>query len=235
MFTGIIETTARVVKIEKENTNYHFTLEVPFGDELAIDQSMAHDGCCLTVVKVDKEKKQYVVTAMDETMLKTNLSTWQVGTEVNVERSMRMDGRFDGHIVQGHVDQTARCTKVVDDNGSWRFYFEYAYDKDKLFSSSPKIGERDPNRRSATASGAKGGGVCSSFITVPKGSISINGVSLTVVDSEPGMFSVAIIPYTYQVTNFHNFKPGTVVNIEFDVFGKYVQRLLEQYLAARGE
>ena len=176
MFTGIIETTAKVVKIEKENTNYHFTLEVPFGDELAIDQSMAHDGCCLTVVKVDKENKQYVVTAMDETMLKTNLGTWQIGTEVNVERSMRMDGRFDGHIVQGHVDQTATCTKVVDDNGSWRCY--------------------------------------------------------TVVDSEPGMFSVAIIPYTYKVTNFHNFKPGTVVNIEFDVFGKYVQRLLEQYMAA---
>lgn len=203
MFTGIIELTAKVVKIEKENTNFHFTLEVPFGDELAIDQSMAHDGCCLTVVKVDKEKKQYVVTAMDETMLKTNLSTWQVGTEVNVERSMRMDGRFDGHIVQGHVDQTARCTKVVDDHGSWRFYFEYEYSQEKK------------------------------NITVPKGSISINGVSLTVVDSERGMFSVAIIPYTYQVTNFHNFKPGTIVNIEFDVFGKYVQRLLEQYMTAQ--
>ena len=202
MFTGIIETTAKVVKIEKENTNYHFTLEVPFGDELAIDQSMAHDGCCLTVVKVDKEKKQYVVTAMDETMLKTNLGTWVVGTEVNVERSMRMDGRFDGHIVQGHVDQTATCTKVVDDNGSWRFYFKYDA------KNAPSI-------------------------TVPKGSISINGVSLTVVDSEPGMFSVAIIPYTYQVTNFHNFREGTVVNIEFDVFGKYVQRLLEQYMAAQ--
>ena len=203
MFTGIVETTAKVVKIEKENTNYHFTLEVPFGDELGIDQSMAHDGCCLTVVRVDKAAKQYVVTAMDETMLKTNLSTWKVGTEVNVERSMRMDGRFDGHIVQGHVAQTARCTKVVDDHGSWRFYFEYEYSQDKK------------------------------NITVPKGSISINGVSLTVVDSEPGMFSVAIIPYTYQVTNFHNFQPGTVVNIEFDVFGKYVQRLLEQYLAAQ--
>lgn len=203
MFTGIVETTAKVVKIEKENTNYHFTLEVPFGDELGIDQSMAHDGCCLTVVRVDKAAKQYVVTAMDETMLKTNLSTWKVGTEVNVERSMRMDGRFDGHIVQGHVDQTARCTKVVDDHGSWRFYFEYEYSQDKK------------------------------NITVPKGSISINGVSLTVVDSEPGMFSVAIIPYTYQVTNFHNFQPGTVVNIEFDVFGKYVKRLLEQYLAAQ--
>lgn len=203
MFTGIVETTAKVVKIEKENTNYHFTLEVPFGDELGTDQSMAHDGCCLTVVRVDKAAKQYVVTAMDETMLKTNLSTWKVGTEVNVERSMRMDGRFDGHIVQGHVDQTARCTKVVDDHGSWRFYFEYEYSQDKK------------------------------NITVPKGSISINGVSLTVVDSEPGMFSVAIIPYTYQVTNFHNFQPGTVVNIEFDVFGKYVKRLLEQYLAAQ--
>ncbi len=202
MFTGIVEKTAKVVKIEKENTNYHFTLTVDFADELGIDQSMAHDGCCLTVVKVDKEKKQYVVTAMDETMLKTNLGTWQVGTEVNVERSMRMDGRFDGHIVQGHVDQTAICTKVVDDHGSWRFYFEYAYDAEKK------------------------------NITVPKGSISINGVSLTVVDSEPGMFSVAIIPYTFQVTNFHNFQPGTVVNIEFDVFGKYVQRLLEQYMNA---
>lgn len=199
MFTGIIETTARVVKIEKENTNYHFTLEVPFGNELAIDQSMAHDGCCLTVVKVDKEKRQYVVTAMDETMLKTNLASWKVGTEVNVERSMPMDGRFDGHIVQGHVDQTATCTRVVDENGSWRFYFEY-----------------DPAKND--------------FFTVPKGSISINGVSLTVVDSQKGMFSVAIIPYTYQVTNFHNFQPDTVVNIEFDVIGKYVQRLMAQYM-----
>ena len=200
MFTGIIETTARVVNIEKENTNYHFTLEVPFGDELDIDQSMAHDGCCLTVVKVDKEKKQYTVTAMDETMLKTNLGHWQVGTEVNLERSMRMDGRFDGHIVQGHVDQTAVCEKVVDENGSWRYYFSYDTAKNN--------------------------------ITVPKGSISVNGVSLTVVDSTPGHFSVAIIPYTHKVTNFHNFVVGTVVNIEFDVFGKYVQRLLEQYLSS---
>ena len=201
MFTGIIETTAKVVKIEQEGTNYHFTLTVPFADELAIDQSMAHDGCCLTVVNIDKAKKEYVVTAMLETMQKTNLGTWQVGTEVNVERSMRMDGRFDGHIVQGHVDQTARCTRVVDENGSWRYFFEYDA------ASAPSI-------------------------TVPKGSISINGVSLTVVDSEKGMFSVSIIPYTHQVTNFHNFVPGTVVNIEFDVFGKYVQRLLEQYMTA---
>ncbi len=200
MFTGIIEKTAKVVKIEQDKTNYHFTLEVDFANELTIDQSMAHDGCCLTVVSIDKLKKQYVVTAMDETMLKTNLRTWEIGTEVNVERSMRMDGRFDGHIVQGHVDQTATCTKVIDENGSWRFYFEYDISKNN--------------------------------ITVPKGSITINGVSLTIVDSEKGMFSVAIIPYTYQITNFHNFKIGTVVNIEFDVFGKYVQRLLEQYMEA---
>lgn len=199
MFTGIIEKTAKVVNIEQENTNFHFTLEVDFADELAIDQSMAHDGCCLTVVKIDKEKRQYVVTAMDETMMKTNLGTWKVGTEVNVERSMKMDGRFDGHIVQGHVDQTAICTKVIDVNGSWRYYFTYDYEH-------------------------------SHSITVPKGSISINGVSLTVIDSEKGMFSVSIIPYTHEVTNFHNFEPGTVVNIEFDVFGKYVQRLMEQYM-----
>jgi len=134
---------------------------------------------------------------MLETMQKTNLSSWHIGYEVNLERSMKMDGRFDGHIVQGHVDQTAVCTQVVDENGSWRYYFKY-----------------EPQKNN---------------ITVPKGSISVNGVSLTVVDSEEGMFSVAIIPYTYQVTNFHNFKEGTIINIEFDVFGKYVARLLEQY------
>ncbi|MBO7445462.1 MAG: riboflavin synthase [Bacteroidales bacterium] len=199
MFTGIIEKTGRIVKIEQDRTNYDFTLEVDFADELSIDQSMAHDGCCLTVVRLDKEKKQYVVTAMEETMLKTNLGTWKVGDEVNLERSMRMDGRFDGHIVQGHVDQTAVCEKVVDENGSWRYYFSYDTSKNNF--------------------------------TVPKGSISVNGVSLTVVDSEKGHFSVAIIPYTHKVTNFHNFVPGTVVNIEFDVFGKYVQHLIEEYFA----
>lgn len=199
MFTGIVEKTGKIVKIEKEGSNYHFTIEVDFTNELSIDQSMAHDGCCLTVVRVDREKKQYVVTAMDETMLKTNLKNWEVGYEVNLERSMKMDGRFDGHIVQGHVDQTAICEKVVDDNGSWRYYFTYDSSKNNF--------------------------------TVSKGSISVNGVSLTVVDSEKGKFSVAIIPYTYKVTNFHNFKPGSVVNIEFDVFGKYVQKLLEQYFA----
>lgn len=200
MFTGIVERTARVVAVEREGSNYHFTLTVDFADELGIDQSMAHDGCCLTVVRIDREKKQYVVTAMDETMLKTNLGTWKPGTEVNVERAMRMDGRFDGHIVQGHVDQTATCTRVEDCNGSWRYYFEYEYSAEKK------------------------------NITVPKGSITVNGVSLTVVDSEPGRFSVSIIPYTHEITNFHNIQVGTVVNIEFDVFGKYVQRLLEAYL-----
>jgi len=199
MFTGIIEKTGKIVHIEQENTNYHFTIEVDFADELKVDQSMAHDGCCLTIVKLDKKKKQYVVTAMDETMQKTNLCTWKVGYEVNLERSMKMDGRFDGHIVQGHVDQTAVCEKVVDENGSWRYFFTY-----------------DASR---------------SNFTVPKGSISVNGVSLTVVDSEKGRFSVAIIPYTQKVTNFHNFTKGTIVNIEFDVFGKYVQHLLTQYMA----
>ncbi|MDR2868714.1 MAG: riboflavin synthase [Bacteroidales bacterium] len=197
MFTGIVEKTGKIVKIDQENTNFHFTIEVDFASELKIDQSMSHDGCCLTIVKIDLAKNQYVVTAMDETMLKTNLNTWHVGYEVNLERSMKMEGRFDGHIVQGHVDQTAVCERIEDENGSFRYYFSY-----------------DPELNN---------------FTVPKGSISVNGVSLTVVDSTKGHFSVAIIPYTQEVTNFHNFKIGTVINIEFDVFGKYVQRLLEQY------
>ena len=201
MFTGIVEKTGKIVQIEQENTNFHFTIEVDFAHELKIDQSMAHDGCCLTIVKVDMEKQQYVVTAMDETMLKTNLKSWHVGYEVNLERSMKLDGRFDGHIVQGHVDQTAVCEKVVDEDGSWRFYFTYDAEQNNF--------------------------------TVPKGSITVNGVSLTVVDSEKGRFSVAIIPYTYQVTNFHDFKPGSIVNIEFDVLGKYVQRLMEQYFESQ--
>jgi riboflavin synthase len=199
MFTGIIETTAKVVRIEKEQTNYHFTLQVDFAKELRIDQSMAHDGCCLTVVQIDKDANTYIVTAMKETMNRTNLHTWQVGTEVNVERSMMIDGRLDGHIVQGHVDTTAICEKIIDENGSWRYFFRFSPD--------------DKNRQT----------------TIPKGSISVNGVSLTVVDSEKEMFSVSIIPFTQQVTNFHNFKTGTVVNIEFDVLGKYVQRLMEEY------
>ncbi len=197
MFTGIIENTARVVNVEKENTNFHFTLECEIAKDLHIDQSFAHDGCCLTVVKLNKAKNQYVVTAMKETMDKTNLSTWKVGSEINVERSMLMDGRFDGHMVQGHVDTTAECIKVVDEKGSWRYYFSY---KNK------------------------------EHITVSKGSICVNGVSLTVVDSQKDMFSVSIIPYTYEHTNFHTFKEGSVVNIEFDIIGKYMEKLLKEYI-----
>ncbi len=202
MFTGIVERMARVASIERDQSNIHFTLETEIAKELKVDQSMSHDGACLTVVKVMPEQNRYVVTAIDETLQKTNLGTWEVGTEVNLERSMVMGERLDGHIVQGHVDQTAICTKVEETEGSWKFTFKY-----------------DPGEGN---------------ITVEKGSISVNGVSLTVVDSEKDHFSVAIIPYTYQVTNFKHFREGTMVNIEFDVFGKYVAKLLEQYMEARG-
>lgn len=202
MFTGIIEKMAKVVAIEQEQTNFHFTLQSPLATELQIDQSMAHDGVCLTVVKLDKENLTYTVTAMIETMNRTNLSSWKVGSMINVERSMKMDGRFDGHVVQGHVDQTAICQKVEVLDGSWKYYFQY----DTALTN----------------------------FTVEKGSICVNGVSLTVVDSEKGLFSVAIIPYTYNETNFHTFQAGSVVNIEFDVFGKYVSKLFKEYIAAAG-
>jgi len=202
MFTGIVEKTGKVVNVERDRGNINFTIEVSFGDELKVDQSMAHDGVCLTITDVDKAKKQYVVTAVQETLDKTNLSEWKIGYEVNLERSMPMEARFDGHIVQGHVDQTAVCTGVEETEGSWKFWFKY-----------------DPDENN---------------ITVEKGSISVNGVSLTVVDSRPNEFSVAIIPFTYDVTNFHNFKNGSVVNIEFDIFGKYVDKLLKQYLKDAG-
>lgn len=201
MFTGIVETMGKIVSIERDQSNIHFTVETPLAKELQVDQSMAHDGVCLTVVKVDKEKNQYVVTAIQETLDKTCLQEWNVGYEVNLERSMSMGERLDGHIVQGHVDQTATCIGVEETDGSWKYTFEY--DKSK------------------------------NNITVEKGSISVNGTSLTVVDSKPNQFSVAIIPYTYEFTNFHNFKKGTIVNLEFDVFGKYVARLLEQYMEAQ--
>ena len=201
MFTGIVETMGKIVAIDREQSNIHFTVETSLAKELQIDQSMAHDGVCLTVVKVDKEKNQYVVTAIQETLDKTCLQEWNVGYEVNLERSMSMGERLDGHIVQGHVDQTAICIGVEETDGSWKYTFEY--DKSK------------------------------NNITVEKGSISVNGTSLTVVDSKPNQFSVAIIPYTYEFTNFHNFKKGTIVNLEFDVFGKYVARLLEQYMEAQ--
>ena len=199
MFTGIVEATGKVVNIEREQGNIHFTIESPIGHELKIDQSLSHDGVCLTVVKVDHEKKLHVVTAIQETLDKTCLGSWKPGYEVNLERSMRFESRFDGHIVQGHVDQTAVCKSVTETEGSWKYVFNY-----------------DPSKGN---------------ITVQKGSISVNGVSLTVVDSEENLFSVAIIPYTHQLTNFHNFKEGTVVNIEFDIFGKYVARLLKEYMA----
>lgn len=197
MFTGIVEKTGKVVKVEKDKGNFHFTIESPFAKELKIDQSMCHDGVCLTVVKVLPKKLQYVVTAVEETIKRTNLGSWKSGYEINLERSMQMQGRIDGHIVQGHVDQTAKCVSVKETDGSWLYEFEY-----------------DPKRGN---------------ITVEKGSISVNGVSLTVVDSGKKTFSVAIIPFTHEVTNFHNFKKGTIVNIEFDVIGKYVAKLLEQY------
>lgn len=198
MFTGIVEKTGKIVNIQRDKSNIHFTIETPLAKEMKIDQSMSHDGVCLTAVAVDYDKNQYVVTAIQETLDKTNLSTWDIGYEVNLERSMSMENRFDGHIVQGHVDQTAECIKVIEEDGSWRFYYKYDASLNNF--------------------------------TVSKGSISVNGVSLTVVDSEKDMFSVAIIPYTYEHTNFHNFKPGSIVNIEFDVLGKYVQRLMEEYL-----
>jgi len=194
MFSGIVEECAKVVGIEKDQTNIHFTLTCSFVKELTIDQSVAHNGVCLTVVK--KTDTTYTVTAMQETLIKSNLGDLTVGDEVNVERSMNMNGRLDGHIVQGHVDQTAVCTKIDEADGSWYFTFEY-----------------DPAQKD--------------YITVEKGSVTVNGVSLTVVNSQKNSFQVAIIPYTFENTNFHNFKVGTRVNLEFDIIGKYIARYLE--------
>ena len=191
MFTGIIETLGIVTEIKKEQNNLHLTLSSSITPELKIDQSVAHNGICLTVVAI--HGTNYTVTAIAETINKTNIGSWNVNDEVNLERAMKLGDRLDGHIVQGHVDQTATCIGAYETNGSWHYTFEY-----------------DPNR---------------SNITIEKGSITVNGVSLTVVNSEKNKFSVAIIPYTYEHTNFHNFKVGTVVNLEFDVIGKYVARL----------
>ncbi len=201
MFCGIVETTAKVVKIEKESGNVHFTLTCPFTSELKIDQSVAHDGVCLTVVKIEGEN--YTVTAMKETLDRSNLGTWEVGTEVNVERSMVMNGRLDGHIVQGHVDETAVCTCVTENQGSWYFTFKYKADKEMQ-----KRG----------------------YITVDKGSVTVNGTSLTVCNPTEDTFMVSIIPYTYTNTNFHNIKEGTVVNIEFDIIGKYIARICQNVI-----
>ena len=198
MFSGIVETTARVAAIREEGGNRHFTLECPFTDELKIDQSIAHNGVCLTVVSIEGDR--YTTTAIRETLLKSNLGGLRVGDPVNLERSMRPDALLDGHIVQGHVDQTARCTAIDEADGSWYFAFEY-----------------DPSQGN---------------VTVEKGSVAVNGVSLTVVDSREGAFRVAIIPYTYEHTNLHALKVGATVNLEFDIVGKYIARLMERYVKA---
>lgn len=196
MFSGIVEEFATVVAIEKEQENIHFTLTCSFVDELKIDQSVAHNGVCLTVVKIFDGK--YVVTAMKETLLKSNLGLLKVGDKVNVERSMMMNGRLDGHIVQGHVDMTAECVEKIDQQGSYTFTFKYPFDKEM----------------------AKKG-----YMTVDKGSVTVNGVSLTVCNSENDSFQVNIIPYTYDNTNFHQIEIGTKVNLEFDIIGKYLARI----------
>ena len=193
MFSGIIEEIGIVQNIQREGGNVHLSVSCSFINELKIDQSMAHNGVCLTVV--DLQPNHYVVTAIDETLRKSNLGLLTVGSEVNLERSMKLDGRLDGHIVQGHVDQTARCMKVEPADGSWIYTFEY---------------EPHPG-----------------MLTVEKGSITVNGVSLTVVNSKRGGFQVAIIPYTHEHTNFHTFKEGTIVNLDFDIIGKYVGQYME--------
>jgi len=191
MFTGIIEDFGTITKLEKENENLHLSLESSITAELKIDQSVAHNGVCLTVVKIDGN--QYTVTAIKETLEKTNLSTWKVGAKINLERAMKLGARLDGHIVQGHVDQVGSCTEIKEEGGSWVFSFEY-----------------DLSQKN---------------ITIEKGSITVNGTSLTVVNSGINTFSVAIIPYTYEHTNFHTFEKGTLVNLEFDVVGKYITKM----------
>ena len=194
MFTGIIESLGTIKNIEQEGENFHITIESDFTTELKVDQSVAHDGVCLTIVNI--EGNEYTVTAIKETLDKSNLKHRIIGDKVNLERAMILGARLDGHIVQGHVDQTATCTGVSEADGSWFFDFEY----DSTFNN----------------------------VTIEKGSITINGTSLTVINSKKNSFSVAIITYTYEHTNFHSFKNGTVVNLEFDVIGKYVARLLEK-------
>jgi len=197
MFSGIVEEAAPVVKVEKEKENIHITMQCSFTGELKIDQSVSHNGVCLTVVRIKDDT--YTVTAIRETLEKTNLGLLKPGDKVNLERSTRLDGRLDGHMVQGHVDLTAVCTSVREADGSWYYTFEY----------DPKTPEH---------------------ITVEKGSVSVNGVSLTVVNSKDKSFEVAIIPFTHQVTNFHQIVAGTVVNIEFDILGKYIARIVRQQL-----
>ena len=192
MFTGIIERIGVVKNINYEKENVHFTIASSFTNELKVDQSVSHDGCCLTVVDIENDK--YMVTAIKETINKTNLSDWKVGTKVNLERCTKMNGRLDGHIVQGHVDTTGTCLNIEDENGSWKYTFKYN----------------------------------SKDVTVEKGSITINGISLTVIDSKENSFSVCIIPYTYENTNIHQIKAGDLVNLEFDIIGKYIAKLIDK-------
>jgi riboflavin synthase len=194
MFTGIIETKANIVAIQKEGSNIHFTFESGITDELKIDQSVAHDGVCLTVVAING--KQYTVTAIDETLKKTNLGSKKVGDCLNIERCMPANGRYDGHIVQGHVDTVATCILIEETGGSWRFGFKLA---ETTFEN----------------------------LMVMKGSICISGVSLTLTQADPDYFEVAIIPYTFEHTTFGQFVVGTIVNIEFDILGKYIQRHMQ--------
>ena len=192
MFTGIIEEIGSVKAISREAGNIHFTIAAKMTKELKVDQSIAHNGCCLTVVAIHDEC--YQVTAIQETLDKTNLNHWEIGTKVNLERCLVMNGRLDGHIVQGHVDTVATCTHYEEQNGSWKYTFQYKEEQ----------------------------------LTVEKGSITINGTSLTVVDSQEKGFSVCIIPYTFENTNFKNLKTGDIVNLEFDIIGKYVAKWMQQ-------
>lgn len=198
MFSGIVEEYAEVVKVVKDQENLHLTLKCSFVDELKIDQSVSHNGVCLTVVRI--EDGTYTVTAMKETIERSNIGLLQPGDKVNVERSMMMNGRLDGHIVQGHVDQTATCEAIADAEGSWYYTFRYRFD--------PEMVKRG-------------------YFTVDKGSVTVNGVSLTVCNPTEDSFQVAIIPYTYEHTNFHTLKVGSVVNIEFDIIGKYLSRMMQ--------
>jgi riboflavin synthase len=199
MFSGIVEEAATVVALEKDKGNLHITMECSFVGQLKIDQSVSHNGVCLTVVR--RDDNTYTVTAIKETLEKSNLGLLEKGSRVNLERSLRADSMVDGHFVQGHVDQTAVCTQVREADGSWYYRFEYE-----------PVGDN---------------------ITVEKGSISVNGVSLTVVNSRDKSFEVAIIPYTWEVTNFHQIVPGTVVNLEFDIIGKYITKIVRQIMAGK--
>lgn len=196
MFTGIIETLGKIVELRQEAQNIHFAVLSPISHELTIDQSVSHNGVCLTVTKV--HESIHWVTAIHETLEKTNLGYWKVGSWVNLERCMKLGDRLDGHIVQGHIDQTATCVEVEEQGGSWLFTFNY-----------------EPLQKS--------------YVTVEKGSVCVNGVSLTVVNAQKNQFSVAIIPYTYEHTNFQTLEVGKTVNLEFDIIGKYVERLLGKY------